>query len=116
MNQIFPEVITNLPQADIPIEGLTAYLSQSDTHQILFMKFDKDVELPEHSHAAQMGVVMQGRIELLIDGEKQSLSRGDRYYIPEGVKHSAKIHAGYADMTFFNEADRYSEKTDSRKE
>lgn len=29
MNQIFPEPIRNLPKADIPLDGLTAYLSQS---------------------------------------------------------------------------------------
>jgi hypothetical protein len=32
MNQVFPEPIRNLPEADIPPEGITAYLSQSDTH------------------------------------------------------------------------------------
>jgi len=26
------------------------------------------------------------------------------------VKHSGKIYAGYADITFFNEAGRYKEK------
>lgn len=110
MTDIFPEAIRNLPEADIPLDGITAYLSQSDTHQILFMQFEKDVELPEHAHEAQMGIVLEGKIELIIDGETQSFTKGDRYYIPEGVPHSGKIHAGYADMTFFNEADRYNTK------
>ena len=39
MNQVFPGPIRNLPEADIPLDGLTAYLSQSDNHQILFMVF-----------------------------------------------------------------------------
>jgi len=107
MDQVFPGPIRNLPQADIPLDGLTAYLSQAGTHQILFMEFQKDVDLPEHSHAAQMGIVVEGMIDLVIDGEKQCLSKGDRYYIPEGVKHSGKIYAGYADVTFFNEPKRY---------
>ncbi len=110
MNQIFPEPIENLPEADIPLDGITAYLSQSNTHQILFMQFEKDVGLPEHAHAAQMGIVLEGKIELVIDGQKHSFSKGDRYYIPEGVKHSGKIYAGYADVTFFNEPNRYSRK------
>ncbi len=110
MNQVFPEAIRNLPEADIPLGGVTAYLSQSDTHQILFMKFERDADLPEHSHAAQMGIVLEGKIELVIDGEEQCFTKGDRYYIPEGVKHSGKIHAGYADVTFFNEPSRYSAK------
>lgn len=110
MNKLFPETIRNLPEADIPLDGITAYLSQSDTHQILFMQFEEDADLPEHSHAAQMGIVLEGKIELVIDGEKQSFVKGDRYYIPAGVKHSGKIYAGYADVTFFNEPNRYSKK------
>jgi len=110
MNNVFPEPITKLPEADIPLGGLTAYLSQSDTHQILFMQFEKDVEVRAHSHAAQLGIVLEGMIELTIGGEKQTFTKGDRYYIPEGVEHAGKIHAGYADVTFFNQPDRYSKK------
>ena len=110
MNKVFPEPIRNLPEADIPLDGITAYLSQSDTHQILFMQFEKDADLSEHSHAAQIGIVLEGKIELIIDGEKQSFTKGDRYHIPEGVRHSGKIYAGYADITFFNEPNRYSIK------
>ena len=108
MSTIFPKPITNLPEADIPIEGIRAYLSQSDTHQILFMEFSKDVELPEHSHADQVGIVLEGRIDLTIDGKQQTYTKGDRYYIAEGALHSAIIYAGYADITFFDEPDRYS--------
>ena len=110
MSPVFPEPIKNLPEADIPLDGVRAYLSQSDTHQILFMEFEKDVDLPEHSHAAQIGIVLEGEIELVIGGEKRYFTKGDRYYIPAGVKHSGKIYAGYADVTFFNEPNRYSSK------
>ncbi len=110
MHQVFPEPIRNLPEADIPLDRIIAYLSQADTHQILFMQFEKDTDLPEHAHAAQMGVVLEGKIELIIDGEKQCFTKSDRYYIPEGVKHSGKIYAGYADITFFDESNRYSAK------
>lgn len=108
MNSVFPEPITNLPQADIPLEGLTAYLSQSDTHQILFMEFERDVALPEHSHAAQIGFVLEGKIDMVIQGKKQQFTKGDRYHIPAGIEHSATIYAGYADVSFFDEPGRYS--------
>ncbi len=111
MNHVFPEPIKNLPEADIPLAGVTAHLSQSDTHQILFMEFETDVDLPEHSHEAQIGIVLEGKIDLVIGGEKRCFTKGDRYYIPPGVKHSRKIYAGYADVTFFNESNRYSTKS-----
>jgi len=110
MDTIFPETITNLPEADIPLDGITAYLSQAETHQILFMQFDKDVSLPEHSHAAQSGVVLEGKIELTFGGKTHTFTKGDRYFIPAGVQHSGKIYAGYADITFFDEPNRYSVK------
>ncbi len=110
MENIFPEPIRKLPQADIPLEGLTAYLSQSNTHQTLYMQFEKTVELPEHAHADQIGFILEGTIELEIAGNKQIFKKGQRYHIPAGVKHSAKIYAGYADITVFMEKDRYKVK------
>jgi quercetin dioxygenase-like cupin family protein len=107
---IFPDVITSLPEADIPLNGVQAWLSQAETHQIIFMEFSRDVDLPEHSHAAQYGIVLEGTIDLTIDGMGYTFTKGDRYYIPEGVRHSGKIHAGYADITFFAQANRYQAK------
>lgn len=110
MSKIFPKPIQDLPRADIPLNGLKAYLSQSDDHQIIFMEFSEDVELPEHTHDSQWGIVLEGKIELTINGIKNSYSKGDRYYIPKDVKHSGKIYAGYADITFFSQSDRYKAK------
>ena len=107
MKNIFPEPITNLPEADMPFLNYQAYLSQGENHQIIFMRFDEDVDLPEHSHECQWGIVLEGKIELIIDGEKKSYVKGDRYFIEKDVKHSGRIFAGYADITFFNQKDRY---------
>ncbi len=43
---------------------------------------------------------------MTINGVTQTYASAERYFIPAGVKHSAKIHAGYADMTYFDEPDR----------
>jgi mannose-6-phosphate isomerase-like protein (cupin superfamily) len=96
-----------LPLADIPLAGVLGYLSQSIGHQILFMEFSKDVVLSEHSHETLWGVVLEGSMDIAIGGKQLSLKKGDRYFIPSGVSHSAEIHAGYADITSFNEPDRY---------
>ena len=110
MESIFPEPIQMLPKADIPLDGVTAFLSQSETHQILFMQFEEETLLPEHTHAAQIGFVLEGRIDLTIDGQLHTYTRGDRYYIPAGIKHSGRIHKGYADITFFDEHARYESR------
>ena len=110
MKEIFPAPVLSLPEADIPLDGVKAYLSQGNGHQIIFMEFSKDVILPEHAHAGQWGVVLEGKIELAIGGSAGVYEKGDRYYIPEGVQHSGKIYAGYADMTFFDQEARYKAK------
>ncbi len=110
MSEIFPEPIRNLPEADIPLDGIKAYLSQAENHQILFMEFNKEVEVAEHSHEAQWTVVLAGKNDLTIDGVERTYSKGDRVFIPKGVKHSAKVYAGYADISFFDQKDRYKAK------
>lgn len=110
MSKNFPKAIRKLPLADIPLSGLTAFLSQGSNHQILFMEFEEDVYLEEHTHAAQFGIVLEGKIDLKIGGVKHTFVKGDQYYIPEGIKHSGKIYAGYVDITFFDEKDRYKIK------
>jgi quercetin dioxygenase-like cupin family protein len=113
MKHIFPEPIRSLPEADIPLSGIKAFLSQAENHQIIFMQFEEDVDLPEHSHAAQVGIVIEGKIDLNIDDVLKTYGKGSIYYIPAGTKHSGKIYAGYADVTFFDEPHRYQQKQQS---
>jgi quercetin dioxygenase-like cupin family protein len=110
MSSIFPDAIVNLPEADVPLDGVRAYLSQAEGHQIIFMEFSRNIEVPEHSHESQWAVVLDGSIDITIDGKARTLGKGDQYFIPKGVKHSARVYAGYADVTFFNQADRYRRK------
>ncbi len=101
MSHIFPEVIRNLPEADIPLEGVKAYISQADDHQVVFMEFQKDLDVPEHSHCAQWGMVVSGKIELSIGGTRRIYTKGERYFIPEGVPHSAGVEAGLCGCNLF---------------
>lgn len=106
----FSAPITELPKANVPLKGCTAYLSQGEDHQIVFWEFSEDVEFPEHAHEAQWGVVINGKIDIMMEGELRTYTKGDCYYIPPGVKHSGRIYAGYADVTFFAQKDRYKTK------
>ncbi len=110
MNKYFPDIIASHPEADIPVDGVSSRLIQAGQQQFVFMHFDKDVEVPEHSHEAQWGVVLDGVMELTIAGEKINLKKGDTYSIDKNVKHSAIIKKGYADLALFNQTDRYREK------
>ena len=76
----------------------------------VFSRGLNDVEVHKHSHASQWGVVLDGEIELTINGNENIFAKGDTYFIPKDVQHSAKIKAGYKDLTLFNQKDRYKAK------
>jgi quercetin dioxygenase-like cupin family protein len=103
----FPKIIDLHPQAEIPLEGVESRLIQAGNQQFIFMEFDEDAEVPTHSHNAQWGVVLDGQMELTIDGEVLNLKKGDSYFIGKDVPHSAKIYKGYKDLTLFDQVDRY---------
>lgn len=107
---VFPDIITNLPEADIPFEGIEAYLLQGESQQVIFMRFEQDVEIPAHAHEAQWGVVLDGEIDVTIGGRTRTCRKGDTYFIPKDIQHSARIKKGYKDITVFNQRDRYRAK------
>lgn len=110
MSNKFPKPIIELPEADIPLNGVKAYLSQAKNHQIIFMEFEKDVKVPEHSHESQWEIVLDGKVDVWIEGEKNSFIRGDSFFIPKDAKHHAQVYAGYRSIAFFNQKDRYKQK------
>ena len=110
MTDVLPGPIRKLPRANIPLEGLEAFLSQGENHQILFMRFHNDATVPKHAHETQWEIVLEGKVDVWIDGDKHTFKKGDRFYIPTGTKHCAKIYAGYSSIIFFDQKDRYTIK------
>ena len=108
--QFFPDVIRELPEFEHNFKGLESHILQCEGKQIIFMSFEEETIIPEHSHEAQWAVVLDGRIELTVEGELHIYMRGDTYYLPAGIKHSAVIRKGYKDVTLFNQSDRYKVK------
>jgi quercetin dioxygenase-like cupin family protein len=109
-DDFFPEIVTDLPQADVPLSGVRAYLFQGEDKQLVFMEFAEEVDVPEHSHAAQWGAVLKGRIELTVGGETNTYRPGDTYSIPADVPHRARIAAGSCLEDMFDQVDRYNAK------
>ncbi len=106
-DSIYPEMVQNLPDADIPFKGVQGKLFQSKDHQIVFFIIEPIGVVAEHSHGAQWGVVFEGEMDLTIDGVTKTYKNGDRYFIPSGVKHSANFKKRTQLMDFFEDKDRY---------
>jgi quercetin dioxygenase-like cupin family protein len=110
--QNYPEVITCLPEADIPLEGAKGWILQSDKRQLVFFEFEAGVNVPEHSHGyVQWGMVIDGKMELTINEKPRLCEKGAEYAIPAGAKHSAKFLSKTRVMDFFSEKNRYKPKT-----
>jgi quercetin dioxygenase-like cupin family protein len=103
----FPEFIRALPQPDGPLQGLEAWMLQTDQAMGMFFELPDGVVVPEHAHGAQWGVVLEGSLEFTIGGETKVYGPGDTYFIGAGVAHSAVIHPGYVGIDVFADADRY---------
>lgn len=110
MKNIFPQSIRNLPEITIPFSGVKGYIVQGEKEQVVFMEFKNDNEIPEHSHESQWEIVLEGKVDYWRDGKKNTYTKGDRFFVPQGKKHSAHIYAGYSCIIFFNQKDRYKKK------
>ena len=106
----FPRFIRELPEVDIPIDGVSGYVLQGKNQQVAFLEFETDADVPDHSHRAQWELVVAGEVELNLAGEQKTYRSGDSFYIPDGVVHGATVRAGYRSIVFFDQADRYRTK------
>ncbi len=103
----YPDIIQSLPKINLPLPAVNGYLLQGAKNQLVFFDFTEDTVIPEHSHDAQWGIVVDGSIDLTIGGETKTYRRGDSYLIPAGVKHSGTAGKGFKAIDFFNEPHRY---------
>ena len=103
----FPELIKNLPEADIPFNGVKGWISQSNDHQVVFLEIDPIGKVEEHSHAAQWGIVVEGEMDLTIGNETLTYRKGDSYFVPDGVIHSAVFRKKTRAIDYFADKNRY---------
>ena len=58
------------------------------------VEIDAESEVPLHSHPhEQGGIIIEGELEMGVDGEVKLLKVGDMYIIPGNVEHYAKAHS-----------------------
>lgn len=107
---VYPDMIRNLPEIDVPVEGIRGWLLQGEKSQLGFFDILSTAILPAHSHCAQWGMVVDGEMSLTIGDETNVYKKGDSYYIPEGVVHSAVFHTRVNVIDLFDAPDRYHAK------
>jgi quercetin dioxygenase-like cupin family protein len=103
----FPTLVTDLPRIDVPLPGVTGWLLQGESRQAVFFRLEPGMVIPEHSHGAQWGMVVDGEVELTIAGETRVYGKGDSYEIPAGTPHSARCAGGALALDLFADPNRY---------
>lgn len=107
----YPEVITCLAEADIQFKGIRAWILQGTQHQLVFFEIESSAMVPEHSHRyPQWGMLIDGKMELTVDGKPRTIEKGDEYLVPAGAKHSARFFSKTRVADFFSEKNRYQPK------
>jgi quercetin dioxygenase-like cupin family protein len=107
---IFPNMVTNLPEADIPFQGVYGWLLQGADHQLVFFDIEPIGVVPPHSHGDQWGIVLEGEVELTMNGETHIIGPGKTYFIPAGVEHSATFRSHTLVVDVFADVNRYAPK------
>lgn len=103
----YPEFIKSLPQPELPLDGVAAYLVTAPQTQVAFFEIAAGGVYPPHSHDAQWGIIVEGEVELTIGGVARRLGPGDSYYIGRGVEHSIKVLTDCRAIDVFEDPRRY---------
>ena len=103
----FPEMIKKLPEADIPFEGVRGWIAQGKDQQVAFMEIEPIGMVDPHSHGAQWGIVVEGEMDLTSGGITKTYKKGDSYFIPADVVHSANFKRRTWVIDYFDDVNRY---------
>jgi quercetin dioxygenase-like cupin family protein len=109
-NTVYPEMIRGLPEIDISLEGIRGWLLQGGRKQVVFFDIQPVGKVAPHSHCAQWGIMIAGEMSLTIGEKTKTYRKGEWYYIPEGVVHSANFHSRVNVIDVFDAPDRYKAK------
>jgi quercetin dioxygenase-like cupin family protein len=85
--------------SDVPTQllgpGVRIRTPYGDRIMLSLVEIDEGAVVPPHSHPhEQAGMVLEGLLELTIDGQSRTLETGEAYIIPGNATHSARAVNG----------------------
>lgn len=87
MPEVRLESLTELQLAN----GIHARIVTADTMTIAHVTLAKGADLPEHKHVHEQVVnVVDGELELIVEGKPHRLARGRVFVLPSNIPHAAR--------------------------
>ncbi|HKV44021.1 MAG TPA: cupin domain-containing protein [bacterium] len=93
------QIITSIKQlrGKEVAKGVTIKPLAGDHVMLNYVEFVPEGEVPLHSHHhEQLGLIIEGELEMQIGDERRTLRPGDTYVIPGGIQHSGRAGRGGA--------------------
>jgi unsaturated pyranuronate lyase len=81
--------IKDIPAKEI-VPGITGYYAHGDKHTFGYVEIKKGSVVPEHHHIhEQITYIIEGQLNMVIDGNPYLLTAGMYHIIPSNTPHSA---------------------------
>ena len=78
-------------------QGVEMKVLSGEKMMVVFFHLEPGGAMSEHAHPhEQMGIVLEGEVEMVINGEKRIVRQGDAYHIPPGVLHGGSAYGSPA--------------------
>ena len=75
-----------------PLQGFLFREAHLNNVMITWVEMQPGSILPEHRHDhEQISLVLEGKLELTVGGEKRVMTRGDVAVVPSNVPHSGRV-------------------------
>jgi len=77
-----------------PAPGFLVRVASGERLMLAYITLQPHSEAPLHSHSEeQMGVVLEGEVEVTVGDETRLVKKGDMYLIPSNVTHGGVTHS-----------------------
>lgn len=95
----FPQLLRGLPAFDGPFD---AFKLEAKNCDVLFASYPGGTVIPPHHHATEnVGVITQGELILVKDGQETRYRAGDWYHVSAKATHAARFEVDTSEIEFW---------------
>lgn len=95
----FPQQLLSLPKFDGPFD---AYKLAAQNCDVLFASYPGGTNIAPHTHETDnVGVITQGELILIIDGQEHRYGPGDWYHVSAQAVHAARFEQETSEIEFW---------------